>query len=111
MESKKLWLFVIFLGLFQIIFECVIYFKKESKNLLFFISDIIGTSFTIFLFGLVFALLLSLIPINKLSFKEKFKIVLPTIILIIISLSIIFSLYSKYLKSEKGFELRPIHKL
>lgn len=100
-----------FLGIFQILFESIIYAKTGSKRPLFFIFDIVGTSFTMFLFGLLFALLLSLIPIYQLSFKEKFKIVLPKMILIILTMSMIFSLYSKYLKSEKGIELRPIHKL
>jgi len=73
------------------------------------VTMIFAALLTFFLFGLFFALIFSLIPFKRRSYKEKFKWLLPIMICFIGMVMCGFSGYRVYLKEKKGIELSPVH--
>jgi hypothetical protein len=110
MKSKKVWIYVIILFLLQAIVEYILHRKADSNDVSWQLSLIfdLGSGFvSIILLGLLGSILFSIIPFRQYSFIEKVKIFLPIVIIVLLGISVVFSIYMKVANTE---EFRPIHK-
>lgn len=110
MKIKNMWSYVIVLGILQVIIEYIFYRKVDSNEFSWhtlFFFDLLSGFLSILLFSILGVTLFSLIPFKQLSFSTKFKTLFPIIVLILMGVSILLSIYLKYLKHIRGIELSP----
>lgn len=104
-KTKPLWI----VSLILLVVHCVVqyFFYLKISGLFTLFIDFTSNILFLATISLALSLLFALIPNKRKGYKEKFKITLPIVIIVLLSLMILSFSYNIFILKQNGFNSRP----